>query len=253
MYTNCILIVFLNKKIEALRQEIRKKANAIPVLPDIVTIDKVKKEIKNITNLPLGIFEKSLKIGTYNFKTDFINIITARDISVVEQFIDNLLKEIELLKDIEIFVFDAERISLDSSLNIEEEYQKFIYNVGKNSSNKQVLGILIGVDKVYYKVSEFNQTLKKIEEKGNCNFIFGESVIKLKNHEYDEWFKNYISKDNSIWVGSGLNNQYLITINSDRRKIKNNCGNSYGYIIKQGEAHMIKLLNMKDDGDENEQ
>ena len=244
---------FLNKKIEALRQEIRKKANAIPVLPDIVTIDKVKKEIKNITNLPLGIFEKSLKIGTYNFKTDFINIITARDISVVEQFIDNLLKEIELLKDIEIFVFDAERISLDSSLNIEEEYQKFIYNVGKNSSNKQVLGILIGVDKVYYKVSEFNQTLKKIEEKGNCNFIFGESVIKLKNHEYDEWFKNYISKDNSIWVGSGLNNQYLITINSDRRKIKNNCGNSYGYIIKQGEAHMIKLLNMKDDGDENEQ
>ena len=93
----------------------------------------------------------------------------------------------------------------------------------------------------------FNSTLKRAENKENCNFILVENANKLKNSEYDEWFKNYISKENGIWVGNGIDNQYLITIISDRKLIFNNCGRTFGYAVKQGIATHIKFLGIIDE------
>jgi len=78
-----------------------------------------------------------------------------------------------------------------------------------------------------------------------------ENVTKAKNHEYDDWYKNYITKEDGIWVGNGLDDQYLFDLISNRNII-NNCGPSYGYAIKSGQEKMIKLLGIKDKGDEDE-
>ena len=93
--------------------------------------------------------------------------------------------------------------------------------------------------------------LKKAEELKNYTFIVVDSVFKLKNHEYDDWYKAYITKDSGIWVGNGVSDQYLIRLNSSNRNLVNNCGDSFGYVIKQEEGMLIKLIGMKDAGDEN--
>ena len=41
----------------------------------------------------------------------------------------------------------------------------------------------------------------------------------------------------------------LITNISSRKELVNNCGRSFGYIIKDGIATLIKLLEMKEDED----
>ena len=244
---------FIKEKIDELKKEIKDTANAIPVLPEVVTVKDLKKNIKDLSSLPVGIFDKNLRVCTYNFKKDFINMVTSRDIETAAQFVYNLIEEIETMKDVEVYIFDAERENEKS--NLVQEYLNFVIDVSMGNDKKQVICVIIGLDKFCNKFevnSDFYNSLKKLEERKNSNVIIVDNVTKIKNHEYDEWFKNYISKDNAIWVGNGINNQYLITINSDRRQAVNNCGPSYGYVIKQGEAYMAKLLGMKDSGDDNE-
>ena len=123
------------------------------------------------------------------------------------------------------------------------------------NSNKQILCIIIGIDKFINDLEngeeEFYEVLKNAEELKNYNFIIVDNHIRLKNREYDDWYKEYISGDTGIWVGNGINDQYLITINSTNSDMINNCGESFGYDIKQGEINLVKLLGMKEKGDEN--
>ena len=74
----------------------------------------------------------------------------------------------------------------------------------------------------------------------------------MKNHEYDEWYKNYNIGNSGIWVGNGIDDQYLISVDVNGNQIINNCGSSSGYVIKQNQATLIKLLEMKEKGDVNE-
>ena len=244
---------FIKEKIDELKKEIKDTANAIPVLPEVVTVKDLKKNIKDLSSLPVGIFDKNLRVCTYNFKKDFINIVTSRDIETAAQFVYNLIEEIETMKDVKVYIFDAERENKKG--NLVQEYLNFVLSSGMENDKKQVICAIIGLEKFINKFelnTDFYNSLKKLDESKNSNVIIVDNVTKIKNHEYDEWFKNYISKDNAIWIGNGINNQYLITINSDRRQAVNNCGTSYGYVIKQGEAYMAKLLGMKDCGDDNE-
>ena len=40
-------------------------------------------------------------------------------------------------------------------------------------------------------------------------------------------------------------------MNTSARNLVNNCGESFGYLIKQEEAKLIKLIGMKDTGEKN--
>ena len=53
------------------------------------------------------------------------------------------------------------------------------------------------------------------------NFIIAENSVRLKNHEYDIWYKNNITGDNGIWIGNGISDQYLIDVNSSNKDIEN--------------------------------
>ena len=247
--------IFIKNKIEELNNSIKTHAKPIPVLPEVVKGKDLKRSFDGLSKIPIGIFEKNLKVCIYNFEKDFVNLITARDLETASQFTYNILEEIETSKELNVSIFDAERNNINNKTNIVEEYMAFVSNVDKNFSNKKCLCVIIGVNKFISKFEnrlDFYNTLKALEEKGNIRMIFAESVLKFKGYEYEEWFKNYISKDNAIWVGNGITNQYLITINSNIRKLDNTCGESFGYIIKQGYAELVKLLGMKDVGDENE-
>ena len=46
--------------------------------------------------------------------------------------------------------------------------------------------------------------------------------------------------------------QYLLNVDSNGKDIVNNCGISFGYVVKQGEPTFIKLLGMKELGDDDE-
>ena len=82
-------------------------------------------------------------------------------------------------------------------------------------------------------------------------FIIVENATKVKNHEYDDWYKEYITGEDGIWVGNGIEDQYVLGLNSSRNII-NYCGESFGYAVNNGQETIIKLLGIKEKGDDNE-
>lgn len=251
--------MFVKETIEKVNNKNTAIAHSIPVMPDKILLSDVKEYLKDLSNVPIGIIKNDLRIYNYNFKKNLVNIISARNIEEAAQFTIYLLQQILELKNVDVNIFDAENITSSPKTSLKEKYNEFISDLDKKAK-KDILCIIIGVDKFVSEFDDvnnnfyltFNSTLKKAEELGNCNFIFVDNANKLKNHEYDEWYKNFVIKDNGIWVGNGVDSQYLITITSERRSIVNNCGKSFGYAINQGIATLIKLIEMKEDGEENE-
>lgn len=241
--------------IQKLSEFYPSKAKPIPTLPDKVTIDMLKDAIEDISALPIGINKKNLNVFKYNFTKNLINIVTSKNIEDSIEFISNIKEVIKQLENVNIIIFDAERILQSKKVNLELNYKNFVLGIENDSNkNKQVISIIIGIDKFLNDLEngeeEFYEMLKKAEELGNYNFIIVDNAVRLKNHEYDDWYKENLSGDTGIWVGNGASDQFLITINSTSSDIINNCGQSFGYVINQGEPNLVKLVGMKERGEE---
>lgn len=238
----------IKKQIETSRKENRIIAKPIPIMPKRVMLSNIKSFIKEFGNVPIGIAAKSLKVCTFNFKADFVNLILARNINDTIEYMHYFTKELALYKNINIYNFNTEKQDNDE---LKTELIKMDH---EKSDEKQKLCIIIGIDRFIDNVLSgkeiFESMLKEFYEMKNCNFIIVDSATRIKNRQYDNWYKKYVSGDNGIWIGDGLNDQYILNI-SDRRIIDNNCGNSFGYIVKKGNIMLLKFLGLVESGSEN--
>lgn len=231
-------------------------AKTIPVLPNIVTVENVKMALRDLTSVPIGINQSNLEINAYNFRRDFINIIISKSIDLAAQFVSDIIAEINQLKNVEVIVFDAESILTSNKTNLKLNYVDFALELKNNpNKDKNIVCVIVGLDKFINELDkaekEFFEILKIANTLKNYNFIIVENATKLKNHSYDEWYKEFIPGDTGIWVGNGITEQYAININLRDKNIINRCGESFGYAIRRENATMVKLLGMKENGDEN--
>lgn len=242
----------IKETIAKLNKNNEVEAKRIPVLPSRVSFEDVKKALKDLSTIPIGINKKNLEISTYDFKKQLINIVTAKNIDIATQFISHIIEEIKYLKDVNVVLFDAERILQTGKYDLNLQFEKFKEVIEDN--NKQVICIIIGLDKFINELSkgerDFYEMLKQVDELNNYNFIIVDSFSKLKSREYDEWYRNFVTNDSGIWVGNGIADQYLISVNINNRNIINKCGDSFGHVIKREEATVVKLIGMKENGDE---
>lgn len=243
----------IRETVETLQKGQQMKTKPIPTLPDIVTFENVKAYLKDISQVPMGIIQKNLKIASYDFKRNFATLITSKNMEDAVQFTANILEEIKSLKNVNTIIFDAERALNIKKINLVEQYQTLLSNIDKDTKHHTVCAF-IGIDKFLTDNAEiasgFGKFMKQLEEKENYSVIVVENANKIKTYEFEDWYKNYITKENGIWIGNGIDNQYLITINSSRKELFNNCGHSFGYIIKDGISTFVKLLEMKEDEDD---
>ena len=80
----------LKEKIEKLKEKYPIKAKRIPVMPNIVEFEDVENYLQDITKVPIGITKDILKVHLYDFKRNFINIITGRNIDNIVDFVANI-------------------------------------------------------------------------------------------------------------------------------------------------------------------
>ena len=245
--------MYIREKLKELNEKYTEKAPSIPVLPKQIKLEEIKKQITELDKLPIGMYKSNLNLATYDFKNDFINIISAKSTELAAEYVSHIYEEMNMINGLEIMVFDTEGIIKDTRKNLRLDYQNYSLRIQNNLiKTKHNVCIIIGIDKFLQGIeNDFEEDLKKAEELENYTFIIVESLFKLKNHEYDEWYKNYVPKDSGIWVGNGINDQYLLRFDSNSKDIINNCGESFGYLIKQEQASIIKLIGMKDIGDKN--
>ena len=227
------------------------RAEIIKTMPEYIKLGDIIRGSIDINNFPIGISKVNLTTIEYNLQSGLMHLILSKSMNDVLMFMDNILDAIKKMKNTNIDIFDFGHLIINENTNLYENVKERILN---NSSSKNNLIIIIGIDKFLSNIEnsekEFLEFLTKVDELKNCNFIIVDSVSKIKQHEYDKWYKSYVSGDDGIWVGSGFDDQYLLNTMS-RKGIVNNCGRTFGYVVKKGNLTPIKLLGMKEEDEDN--
>ena len=245
---------FIKKSIIKLKSADNPPAKPIPIIPNKVTFKDVKSAFKDLSSVPIGLSNKTIKPYTYNFKDELISIITSKTLEDIAVFVHYLLKELSLLKDVHLTVFDEEKLLDETKYNTIEKYDEFDqYN---EQATTHSLCIIIGIDKFLNNLGpnkeKFTQTIKKAEQTKKCTFIVIDNANKIKTHQFDPWYKDNVSPGTGIWIGNGFDAQYIITYTADRREIVSNCGFSFAYAVKREKPKFIKLLGVEEKSDDDE-
>lgn len=85
-----------------------------------------------------------------------------------------------------------------------------------------------------------------------CSYIIIENNSNMNEHTYADWYKEYIKDNTGIWLGNGVEEQYVLKPISSSYRLMNAPGISYGYVFTKGKPSLIKLLGMKEQSEENE-
>ena len=247
---------YIASTIDELNKINKLAAGEIPTIPNRIYLEDVEGYLKDISSVPIGLTTKELQLQTYDFKKNFMTIISSKNMENAIEFEISIMELIEKLTDVDIYILDADKNTMKKSLK--DTYNEFVNEIKSRESmqnNKILLCVIIGIDKVLSnsEIDEnaFSELLKEAEENENCRFIIIDNPNRLKNHQYEAWYKNYITGESGIWVGSGIEDQFLIRVTSRSERLPNACGNSYGFVINDGNATMIKLIGVKED-DKNE-
>lgn len=250
---------FIKSFIQKLRKANKVVAPAIPVIPKVVSIEDVKGEIKNISMIPIGISSKTVRPYIYNFEEDIVNIITSKDIELTVPFVVNLIKEIRLLNNVEVILIDLEGIIDKNKYDFVAQFNSITERLNRNleqKEGKRLLYIILGIDILINNLGTekelFTQNLNAAKMSSNCNFIVIDTAVKIKAHQFDSWYKNYVTPGKGIYIGNGFDAQFALTYEADRREINAKCGNSFGYVVKKNRPTLIKLLGVEEKGEDDE-
>lgn len=261
--------VFMKEEIEKVKKANKIVADYIKVLPDIVKVEELEVDWNDLSNFSIGLRKRDIVPEVYDFKNNFVSIITAKDLDEAIQFASNIFEVTNNIGEIETIILDPERKVLSGKNEMGDNYGKLINGLNEETPIHHLCFIL-GFDKFINSLEQnvnagnseeddyqegaeiFGQVINACQENGNFSFIIVDVDSKIKEHNYDDWYDRNIVEDNIIWVGNGIDDQYLLDINGPRKEIVDNCGCSFGYINKKHKTVMLKLLGMKERREDDE-
>ena len=204
----------------------KERANKIPVVPKLVTLDMVIPYLKSIKEIPIGISLATKTVYNYNFSDNNINLILSNSLYDKERFISALIKEFILLK-ANIKILDLASLYKNKINNNHYFSNNFeiILNQINNNKNKEYV-MIIGLGE--YKSKLNNNEIKLLNylfnnlNQNNKKIIIYDAYPSFKNIQMDPIIKNKIDNKNGIWLGEGAGSQIAIHINDfsmDDRKL----------------------------------
>ncbi len=247
------IIDFIKSICDQLVERVNKRASAIAILPDHVRLEDVEKGITTLKSVPIGIEKHTLDISTFDFAKSPISIVSAQDTSMLDGFVLSLAEVISKINNTQMYFVDANQTLTDTSRfeHVFNDEFKNVYNtildLIEGHSNKTNVFIINGVeafissftDEQVRKLKSLFNNLKNIK---NIRLIFVDSIIKIKNIEYEDYFKNNVQAINAIWIGSGITDQYTIKCSTYNKETRSQIPNDFGYKVDRGNAVQIKVL-----------
>ncbi len=255
--------------IEILKSQMKTKARLIPVLPEIVTVDFLKESIRGLNNLPIGVCTEDLSVVSLDLRKNFINIVATQDISITEKFIcgftDVLLEIGETLSVVVDISHNFTKENFNNSMYFNEKVDdiyRFLeedivtkFNLinskpggdGEIRNMKQVVCTIIGFSKFYEslnptKKKNFAFLLKTATMIKKYAFILVDTADGFKKIAYESWYREYISGDDGLWIGSGVSNQMTIRLNKTTKEMREEINDSFGFLVKKGNPRLVKVL-----------
>ncbi|MBR3249911.1 MAG: type VII secretion protein EssC [Clostridia bacterium] len=245
----------IKNAIEATNSKNPIVATSIPTLPKLLKIQDLSQYLTDITEVPIGMIKANLNIYTYDFVQNSITIVVSKNMNDAIEYANNIINIAKKIKNVNILSFDPEKVKGSLQKELISFVEK-IENAYNGDEEQFTLCLIIGLNKIIasgiFEDEDLNTLFSFADENDNNNlaFIIVENPNFLNDYNYDSWYSEHIKENCGIWVGSGVENQSLISTNFNIDGLENDCGRSFGYIILDGDATLVKLLGMKEEGDE---
>ena len=237
-----------------LNEVIKNKANTIAILPDHVRMINVESSITDISKVPIGIEKNTLAISKFDFNKNKISLIGAQDNTIIGKFISSLGEVLQKINNVNFIMIDADEIVKDStkfnnyySTNSQDAMNK-LEEINNNNDETNINIVLInGLETLINSVgvtesSKLKTILGSVKTKNNLRIILADSVSKIKNLEYEDFYRNNVQAINAIWVGSGITEQFTIKSSTYNKETRAQIPNDFGYNVHRGICTQIKML-----------
>ncbi len=262
---------------EKLKATATNIAPSIPDLPKVVNVDYVLKNIKTLKSVPIGVYKKSLKLATYDFDNNYINLISANPITNTNYFINGLLEIFTKINNVQLIVCDTMKLIEKNNLNINyndtnfndvlkklilienniiETYKNNNYNHDSLKDFPLIIVLVIGLDNLFTSVEkqvkdDFTKSIKEGKITNKIKFILIDNPEGIKKYQYEDWFTANVKNNNGVWIGTGITNQSTIRLSITNRELNARITNDFGYIVSEGIPELIKLVQSEDKTSQN--
>ena len=247
------------------------KAKAVPILPNIVTVNNLTPDIVNLENISFCIYKESLNIAVLNCVKSYSTIISANDISEYKDYVYEMFKVYKTAA--EVLVIDALEIFDESMMEgatlinknfddllsgilgkMSEQYVKYKeadYDKSVLANEKNTVIFISGITSLLSKMSgekakEFTTAISMIKDMGVYHVVLVDNGDKIKTLLYENWFKESIDNNNGVWLGSGVLDQYAIKLSLNPRDLRGELPHSFAVLVTKGRPFIIKYLGGKD-------
>lgn len=239
------LYTFVREVCQTLNSQIASKAPQVPVLPEHVSWEDIARNGFSLSAFPIGLYEESIEIATFDFTKSLITLLNAVDIDALVAFSKTLIEKCFQEKTFSTVVYDGRGIYQDATF----ETSKTVTDLKKKIEEaelKEVLVFITGISSLSTGFQEIGGTidsyLKEVQAKGNCHFVLVERLDDLKPVQYESWFKTYIALDEGLFIGRGLNTSTIHQLITPFRMLSFPLPPNYGYCMKKGIAERIKVV-----------
>ena len=107
-------------------------------------------------------------------------------------------------------------------------------------------------EKAKSEAKSLKQIFVSAQETKKCSIVIIDNAVKIKGIGFEDWYKYYSIGETAVWVGDGAGDQFLISFNLDRKALKN-LGNSFGFVQKKGKSSIIKLIGIREQGEDEDE
>ena len=267
----------LKEVIENLKKEYHIRAPQIPVVPDKVYISDVEEYISSMKNVPLGINKDFIAPELFNFKDNYITLLSSNDeTGSIQDFTKALTQIFSKINNNNIMLFDVDSLvnsnyasnvlyvndffetsikklcdSMDYQYNL---YVQDNFSIKNMSNSKNMVIVIDGFSKLLMRLSDeskkrFLDYLIKCKDLKLFDFIIVDRVDNLKKYEYENWYKTTVSNNYGIWIGNGVADQSLIKTNIGFKKNNNEIQKGYGIVIKNTKTNLVNMVISNNDED----
>ncbi len=265
----------ISDQVKAVSKELNEKytvkAPSVPVLPENVVYEKIKhlEDVKE-TELVVGLNRKDLSISTIDFSKNMINLVTSLDFTSMEPFIIPFIEQSTYKEKYQTIVINADDFDYDPEGNEKityidnnfdtifnniteyittsyEKYKENNFNKSIFNNTKKLLVYIIGANAFKNKLSSENQNAFENLFKLNAeielvSYIFIDSCDKIKNFEYEAWFKSNANKNEGIWIGNGIDTQYLLNVTQRVPEVKEEIPYNFCFVLVRGKPILTKFV-----------
>ena len=255
------LVEFIKSKADEIKQNEKKTAPNIPVLPEKITLDMLEKYMTNIEELPVGMNKRTLSVMKYNFFKDTANIISSRDIVSTINLLKTIITGVKRTNNIVILIdTEQELVEIGGIVDtyVDKNFEEFILEFEKfldkeiDGINIHLLLIIAGLEKFQGSINEskFKGFFGGIKTFENVNLLFVDSSFKMKKVGFENWYTSTVNNSNGIWVGPGFLEQAVISSQNSSTYSKEKIGNDFAFVVKRGEPELVKIVGKEDDDEE---